>query len=139
MAHFLFKTEPSTYSFADLVRDKRTVWDGISNPVALKHLATIQKGDSIAIYHTGDEKQVVGLATAESEAFPDPQLKNPKRIVVKIKAGRELVFPVPLSAIRNDALLKTTDLVRIPRLSVVPLTAAQFARLLERGGLKTNP
>lgn len=136
MANFLFKTEPSTYSFADLVRDKSTVWDGISNPVALKHLGTIKKGDSVAIYHTGDEKQVVGLATADSEAFPDPKLKNPKRTVVRLKAGKEFVFPVPLSAIRDDALLKTTELVRIPRLSVVPLTDAQFARLLERGGMK---
>jgi predicted RNA-binding protein with PUA-like domain len=139
MANFLFKTEPSTYSFADLVRDKKTVWDGVANPVALKHLSTIQKGDSIAIYHTGDEKEVVGIATAESGPLPDPKSNNPKRLVVRVKAGPELVFPVPLSAIRDDALLKTTDLVRIPRLSIVPLTDAQFARLLERGGLKGLP
>jgi len=86
MSAFLFKTEPGTYSFDDLVRDKTTTWDGVSNPVALKHMSQIKKGDAIAIYHTGDEKQVVGLATAASDAFPDPKQDNPKRLVVKIKA-----------------------------------------------------
>jgi len=79
MARFLVKTEPSTYAFADLKRDKRTVWDGVSNPVALKHLATIRKGDTVVVYHTGDEKQAVGLAGAVSDAYPDPKLKDPKR------------------------------------------------------------
>ena len=95
-------TEPSTYSFADLVRDKTTVWDGITNPAALKHLKTIQKGDAIAIYHTGDEKQAVGLATAESEPFPDP--KRPNLTVVRIKAGKALASPVPLADIRVIAV-----------------------------------
>ena len=88
MARFLVKTEPSTYSYADLERDKRTVWDGVSNPVALKHLATIRKGDTVVVYHTGDEKQAVGLAVAASDAYPDPKLKNPKRPVVDLAVQR---------------------------------------------------
>ena len=136
MAIFLFKTEPSTYSFDDLVRDKTTVWDGVANAVALKYLRTIKKGDTIVIYHTGDEKQVVGLATADSDPFPDPKLDDPKRVVVRLKAGRAFPFPVPLSTFRTDAVLKTTELVRLPRLSVMPLTEAHHERLLERTGLR---
>ena len=136
MATFLFKTEPGTYSFDDLVRDKTTVWDGVSNALALRHLGAVRKGDTIAIYHTGDEKQVVGLATAASDPFPDPKLKDPKRLVLKLKAERALTFPVPLSAFRADDVLATTELVRLPRLSVMPLTQAHLARLLERAGMK---
>ncbi|HEY2924761.1 MAG TPA: EVE domain-containing protein [Candidatus Eisenbacteria bacterium] len=135
MATFLFKTEPTTYSFGDLTRDKSTVWDGVANPLALKHLRAVRKGDTIAIYHTGDEKQVVGLATADSEPFADPKLGDPKRVVVRLKAGRAFPFPVPLATFRTDAVLKTSDLPRLPRLSVMPLTAAQHERLLERAGL----
>ena len=90
MARFLVKTEPSTYSFADLTRDKRTVWDGVSNPVALKHLAMIRKGDTVVVYHTGDEKQAVGLAVAASDAYPDPKLGDSKRPVVDLRADRAL-------------------------------------------------
>ena len=135
MAAFLFKTEPGSYSFEDLTRDKTTVWDGVSNALALKHLRSIKKGDAIAIYHTGDEKQVVGLATAESDPFPDPKQKDDKRVVVRLKAGRALPFPVPLATFRTDAALKTSDLVRLPRLSVIPMTDAQYRRLLERSGI----
>jgi predicted RNA-binding protein with PUA-like domain len=135
VANFLFKTEPSTYSFQDLTRDKTTVWDGVSNALALKHLREVRKGDTIAIYHTGDEKQVVGFATAESDPFPDPKLGDPKRAVVRLKAGPGLPFPVPLSTFRTDAVLKTADLVRLPRLSVMPLTDTQVERLQERAGL----
>ena len=134
MAHFLVKTEPSTYSFADLERDKRTVWDGVSNPVALRHLATIRKGDIVAIYHTGDEKQAVGLAIAASDAYPDPKLKDPKRPVVDLKADRALPKPVTLAQVKADAVLKGTDLARLPRLSVIPFTEAQFQRLLRMAG-----
>jgi predicted RNA-binding protein with PUA-like domain len=136
VAIFLFKTEPSTYSFEDLTRDKTTVWDGVSNAVALKYLRTIKKGDTIFIYHTGDEKQVVGLATADSDPFADPKLDDPKRVVVRLKAGRALPFPVPLSTFRTDAVLKSSELVRLPRLSVMPLTEAHHERVLERAGLR---
>jgi predicted RNA-binding protein with PUA-like domain len=134
MARFLVKTEPSTYSFADLRRDRRTVWDGISNPVALKHLATIRTGDTVVVYHTGDEKQAVGLATAASDAYPDPKLANPKRLVVDLAADRPLPKPVTLAQVKADAVLKATDLARLPRLSVVPFTEAQFQRLLDLSG-----
>lgn len=134
MARFLVKTEPSTYSFADLTRDKQTVWDGVSNPVALKHLATIRKGDTVVVYHTGDEKQAVGIAVATSDAYPDPKLKNPKRPVVDLKADRTLPKPVTLAAAKSDAVLKGTELARLPRLSVMPFTEAQFQRLLRLAG-----
>jgi predicted RNA-binding protein with PUA-like domain len=129
VATFILKTEPSSYSFQDLVRDKRTTWDGVKNPVALKHLRTVAKGDTLLIYHTGDERQVVGLARADSAAYPDPKLGDPKRVVIDIVAGRPLPNPVPLAAFRADAVLKSTDLVRLPRLSVIPLTVAQFERV----------
>jgi predicted RNA-binding protein with PUA-like domain len=137
MARFLVKTEPSTYSFADLVRDRRTVWDGVSNPVALKHLATIRKGDTVVIYHTGDEKQALGLAVAASDAYPDPKLQNPKRPVVDLAADRPLASPVTLATAKADAVLKTTDLARLPRLSVMPLAEAQFQRLLRLADART--
>lgn len=131
MATFLVKTEPSTYSFADLERDKRTVWDGVSNPVALKHLATIRKGDTVIVYHTGDEKQAVGLAIAASDAYPDPKLDNPKIVVVDLKPQRKLAAPVTLAQVKADAVLKGNDLARLPRLSVIPFSDAQFQRLLK--------
>jgi len=134
MAAYVLKTEPSSYSFQDLVRDQRTTWDGISNPVALKHLRAVAKGDLLLIYHTGNEKQVVGTARAESAAYPDPKLGDPKRVVIDIAAGKPLAKPVPLAAFRADAVLKGTDLVRLPRLSVVPLNAAQLARVEKLGG-----
>jgi len=134
MARFLVKTEPSTYSFAQLQRDKRTVWDGVSNPVALKHLATIKQGDTVVVYHTGDEKQAVGLAVAASDAYPDPKLKDPKRPVVDLTAERALAKPVTLAQAKADAVLKATDLARLPRLSVMPLTEPQFQRLLKLSG-----
>ena len=134
MARFLVKTEPSTYSFADLQRDKRTVWDGVSNPVALKHLATIRKGDTVVVYHTGDEKQAVGLAVAASDAYPDPKLKDPKRPVVDLAADRALRKPVTLAQVKADAVLKTNDLARLPRLSVMPFSEEQFKRLLRMAG-----
>ncbi len=134
MARFLVKTEPSTYSFADLKRDKRTVWDGVSNPVALKHLATIRKGDTVVVYHTGDEKQAVGLAVAASDAYPDPKLKDPKRPVVDLAVDRALPRPVTLAQAKSDAVLQGTELARLPRLSVMPFSEAQFQRLLRLAG-----
>lgn len=134
MARFLVKTEPSTYSFADLMRDKRTVWDGISNPAALKHLATIRKGDSVIVYHTGDEKQAVGIATAVSDAYPDPKSRDPKRPVVDLEADRALPEPVTLAQVKADPVLKGTELARLPRLSVMPFSEAHYLRLLKLAG-----
>jgi len=134
MACYLLKTEPDAYSYDDLVRDKQTRWDGITNALALKHLRGVQKGDTLIIYHTGKEKQAVGLAKAAGASYPDPKAGDPKRAVVDIKAWKRLPAPVPLSAFREDAVLQKTDLVRISRLSVVPLTDAQLARVLKLAG-----
>lgn len=134
MARFLVKTEPSTYSYADLARDKRPVWDGVSNPVALKHLATIRKGDTVIVYHTGDEKAAIGLAVALSNAYPDPKLEDPKRAVVDLAPERPLPKPVTLAQVKADAVLKTNDLARLPRLSVIPFTEDQYKRLLRLAG-----
>ena len=131
MARYLVKTEPSTYSFADLQRDRKTVWDGVSNPVAQKHLAAIKKGDTVIVYHTGDEKQAVGLAVAASDAYPDPRAGNPKVVVVDLKPEKPLKTPVTLAQVKADAVLKGNDLARLPRLSVIPFSEAQFKRLLE--------
>ena len=134
MARFLVKSEPSTYSFADLQRDKRTVWDGVSNPVAIRHMATIRKGDTVIVYHTGDEKQAIGLAIAASDAYPDPKLKNPKRLVVDLAFDRALPKPVTLAQVKADATLKGTELARLPRLSVMPFSEPQYQRLLKLAG-----
>jgi predicted RNA-binding protein with PUA-like domain len=119
--HYLLKTESSTYSFADLQREKTTIWDGVSNPVALRNLREMQKGAKLLIYHTGDEKSVVGTATAESVDASDP--KNPR---VKISAGKPLGTPVTLAEIKANKLFADSPLLRQGRLSVVPLTAAQY-------------
>ena len=134
MARFLVKTEPSAYAFDRLQREKRTVWDGISNPVALKHLATMRKGDTVIVYHTGDEKQAVGLAVAASDAYPDPKSGDPRAPVVDLAADQPLPKPVTLAQVKADAVLKTSDLARLPRLSVMPLSEAQFQRLLRLAG-----
>ncbi|HEY6867799.1 MAG TPA: EVE domain-containing protein [Candidatus Eisenbacteria bacterium] len=128
------KTEPSAYAFDRLQREKRTVWDGISNPVALKHLATMRKGDTVIVYHTGDEKQAVGLAVAASDAYPDPKSGDPRAVVVDLAADKPLPKPVTLAQVKADAVLKTSDLARLPRLSVMPLSEAQFQRLLRLAG-----
>ncbi|MGA8309311.1 MAG: EVE domain-containing protein [Terriglobales bacterium] len=117
---YLLKTEPSVYSFADLQRDKSTLWDGVTNPVAVKHLREMKPGDRLVVYHTGDEKSAVGTATVTSVDASDP--KNPR---VKIKA-ESAVKPVTLAEVKANKLFADSPLVRQGRLSVVPLTAAQF-------------
>ena len=134
MAAFLFKTEPSTYAFADLAREKHAVWDGVSNPVALRNLRAVKKGDTVLIYHTGSEKAVVGLASAASDAYPDPKDRTGRLVVVDLAAGRALKRPVPLSTFKTDATLRTVAMVRQPRLSVMPISAAQLERVLHLAG-----
>jgi predicted RNA-binding protein with PUA-like domain len=118
---YLLKTEPTVYSFADLQRDKNTVWDGVSNPVALKHLGEMKPGDRLVIYHTGDEKSAVGTASVVSVDASDP--KNPQ---VKIKVAEAIGKPVTLAEVKAQKLFADSPLVRQGRLSVVPLNAAQF-------------
>ena len=126
MAKWLFKTEPSAYSFQQLQKDERTVWDGVKNNLALKNLKGIKKGDQILIYHTGDEKAAVGAARALSDAYPDPEKKDPKLLVVEIEAGKALPKPVTLAEIKATARLKNFDLVRLPRLSIMPVSEEQW-------------
>jgi len=135
MSYWILKTEPSTYSFDDLVKQKTAVWDGVKNPLALKHLRGMQPGDEVLIYHTGDEKAAVGLARVTRAAYPDPRLKDPKLVVVELKAGAKLATPVSLATIKADPVFKDLALVRMGRLSVVPATAAQWQRLLRLGGM----
>jgi len=121
---YLLKTEPSEYSFADLQRDKTTVWDGVSNPVALKHLRAMKGEDRLVIYETGDHKSAIGTASVVSVDAADP--RSP---VVKIKAGKPLARAVSLAEIKANKLFADSPLVRQGRLSVVPLTAAQYKTL----------
>ncbi len=122
---YLLKTEPSAYSFADLQRDKETIWDGVTNPVALKNLRGMQPKDELIIYHTGDEKSAVGTARVVSVDNSDP--KNPQ---VKIKVGKAVAKPYSLADIKADKLFADSSLVRQGRLSVVPLTQAQYRCLV---------
>ena|SRR5688500_7568423 len=126
--HWLLKTEPSTYSWDDLVREKTAVWDGVTNPVALRNIAAMQVGDDALIYHTGDEKAVVGLARVVRAAYPDPKVKDAKVLVVELAAVRPLSQAVTLKEIKADPVFRDSPLVRQGRLSVVPLTDDQFAR-----------
>ncbi|MBZ5703904.1 MAG: EVE domain-containing protein [Acidobacteriia bacterium] len=122
---YLLKTEPSEYSFADLQRDQTAIWDGVTNPVALKNLRAMRPGERLVIYHTGDEKSAVGTATVVSVDASDP--KNPR---VKIQAGKAAAKPVTLADVKANQLFADSPLVRQGRLSVVPLTAAQFRFLM---------
>ena len=121
---YLLKTEPSEYSFVDLQRDGTTIWDGVSNPVAVRHLREMHAGDRLIIYETGDHKSAVGTATVVSV---DPS--EPKKPLVKIKAGRPLPKPVSLAEIKASSRFADSPLVRQGRLSVVPLTSGQHQML----------
>lgn len=134
MARWLFKTEPTHYSYADLERDKKTVWDGVSNNLALKNLRMVKAGDEVFLYHTGDEKQLVGIAAVTSDPYPDPKENNPRLAVVTITPKQKLKRPVTLAEIKSDKTLKSFDLVRLPRLSVMPVSELQWKRLLELSG-----
>ena len=123
-SEYLLKTEPSEYSFEDLVRYKETIWDGVSNPVALRNMREMQPGTKLVIYETGDRKSAVGTATVVSVDASDP--KNP---AVKIRAGKAIAEPVSLAEIKSNKLFAGSPLVRQDRLSVVPLTAAQYKAL----------
>ena len=125
MSAYLLKSEPEVYSFADLEKESETLWDGVTNPVAVKHLREIKPGDKLVIYHTGDQRQVVGTATVTSVDDSDP--KVPK---VRIKAGKPLKQPRTLADIKAHKLFADSPLVKQGRLSVVPLNAAQYEWLV---------
>jgi predicted RNA-binding protein with PUA-like domain len=129
--YWLFKQEPDCYSYSDLERDGQTVWDGISNSLAQQNLRQVRVGDRVLFYHTGKEKAVVGEMVVVSG--PRPLDREGRNVVVDVKPVRRL-SPVPLARIKADALLRAWDLVRLPRLSVVPVTLAQWRRVEELSG-----
>jgi predicted RNA-binding protein with PUA-like domain len=129
MAKWLLKTEPETYSWDDLVRDKKATWDGVSNPVALKHIRSMKKGDLALIYHTGKEKQVVGIAEVVSAPRPDPKQNDERLAVINLEPKSRLKAPVTLGAIKSDPAFSGWELVRISRLSVMPVPDAMWNRL----------
>jgi predicted RNA-binding protein with PUA-like domain len=123
---WLFKTEPSVYSYQQLEKDKKTVWDGVANNLALKNLKDIKKGEQIFIYHTGDEKAAVGVARALGGAYPDPEKSDPKMLVVDIEPLRALKRPVSLAEVKAHPKLKNFDLVRNSRLSIMKVSDEQW-------------
>ena len=131
---WLLKTEPDDYSYADLERDGGTVWDGVSNNAALLHLRAMRPGDLALIYHTGEERQAVGLAEIASAPYPDPRQDDPKLVVVDVRPLRRLARPVTLAAVKADPAFADFALVRQGRLSVVPATEEQWSRLLGMAG-----
>jgi predicted RNA-binding protein with PUA-like domain len=132
---WLFKTEPSAYSYADLEsRREGDVWDGVTNALALKHLREVRKGDRVLIYHTGGEKAIVGVAEVTRSAYPDPKGDDPKIVVVDVKARRRLRRPVPLAELKKVPKYAEFPLVRMPRLSVMPVPETLWEDILERGG-----
>jgi predicted RNA-binding protein with PUA-like domain len=127
---WLFKTEPGAYSYARLETDHRTTWDGVKNALALRHLGAVAKGDEVLVYHTGDEKAAIGIARVTRGAYPDPKQKDAKLVVVDLEAERALPRPVTLAEMRANARLAGFDLLRLPRLSVMPVSAAQWTEIL---------
>lgn len=129
---WLVKTEPTEYSFERLVREKRAVWEGVKNAQAQKFLAAIRKGDRILVYHTGNEKAVVGIARALGDAYPDPHDSGPKPLLVfDIAPEQALPRPVPLAELKARAELADWELVRLPRLSVMPVSGPQWAAVVK--------
>jgi predicted RNA-binding protein with PUA-like domain len=119
---WLFKTDPDTFSFEDLAAGREgEVWDGVTNALALQHLRTVAKGDEVLIYHTGKERAIVGTARVTRGAYPDPKAGDPKIVVVDVKADRTFPRPVTLAELKADPLFASFDLIRLGRLSVMPV------------------
>ena len=135
MAYWILKTDADTYPFDQLERERRAVWDGVTNALALKHIRSMAPGDAALIYHSNVGKEVVGLARITSAPYPDPKRKDPKLVVVDLEADRRLPRPVPLAAIKADPAFSDLGLVRMSRLSIIPVPADQWKRLLQMGGL----
>jgi predicted RNA-binding protein with PUA-like domain len=131
--HWLVKSEPGTYSWDDLERDGRTVWDGVRNPEARNHLAGMARGDLALFYHSGDGKAVVGVAKVVRESFPDPKADDPKWLAVELAPVKPLARPVSLAEIKQQRALAAIPLVKRARLSVMPIHAKAFAAILALG------
>ena len=134
--NWLFKEEPANYNFSAFVKDGRTVWSGVKNPLAQKHLRSVKKGDRIFYYHTGSEKAVVGIARAATDAYPDPKDKTGKAVVVDVTPERALARPVTLKDIKASKAFTTFPLTRLPRLSVMPVSDAEWTEIERMGGGK---
>lgn len=134
MAYWLLKSEPQEYSYVDLEQDGRGVWNGVKNHLALKYLRTMQPADQALIYHTGRERQVVGVAEIVTPPYPDPALDNPLRVVVDVRAVRSLPQPVTLAQIKQSGNFTGFDLIRLPRLSVVPVPIEYWQQILQLAG-----
>lgn len=133
MARWLFKEEPGHYSFADLEREGRTRWEGVTNALARQHLRQVRAGDRVWFYHTGKERAIVGEMRVAGDPYVDPEADDPKAVVVEVVPVRALTRAVTLEEIKNDPLLASWDLVRLPRLSVLPVSEEQWRRVEELG------
>ncbi|MBE19181.1 MAG: hypothetical protein CMO11_04285 [Thaumarchaeota archaeon] len=122
MNYWLLKEEPKNYSFDILEKEKNTTWDGIKNNLALKHIKQIKKGDELFIYHSGVEKLIIGIAKAISKPYPDPNQNNEKLLVFDIKIKKRLKRAISLKEIKSNSIFKDFELVRLPRLSVMPVS-----------------
>ena len=130
--NWLFKEEPTSYSYDALVKDRKVTWSGVKNPLAQKHLRGVRKGDRIFYYHTGNEKAVVGIARALTDAYPDPADKTGKASVVDVAPEKKLARPVTLAEIKADRKFAQFPLTRLPRLSVMPVSDEEWERILEK-------
>jgi predicted RNA-binding protein with PUA-like domain len=133
---WILKTDSDVYPFEQLERERRAVWDGVSNPVALRHIRSMAPGDPLMIYHSGATKEIVGLAHVASKPYPDPKQPDGKLVVVDIEADRRLPRTVSLAAVKADPGFADLPLVRQPRLSVIPVPQPQWDRLLQMAGLE---
>ncbi len=132
--NWLLKTEPNEYSYTDLEKENTAVWDGVKNALALKNMRTMRTGEEVFIYHTGKERRIVGIAQVANIAYPDPKLTDLKRLVIDIQAVRKLAEPITLAQIKQDDNMKGFELLRLPRLSIVPVLPQYWQRLLEIAG-----
>jgi predicted RNA-binding protein with PUA-like domain len=132
---WILKTDSDVYPFEQLEQERRAVWDGVSNPVALRHIRSMAPGDLLMIYHSGATKEIVGLARVASQPYQDPKQKDPKLAVVDIEVDRRLPRTVSLAAIKADPAFADLAIVRQPRLSVIPVPETQWKKLLTMAGL----
>ena len=132
--NWLLKTEPNEYSYTDLEKENTAVWDGVKNALALKNMRTMRTGEEVFIYHTGKERRIVGVAQVANTAYPDPKLTDVKRLVIDIRAVRKLPEPITLAQIKQDEKFAGFELIRLPRLSIVPVLPQYWQRLLEMAG-----
>jgi predicted RNA-binding protein with PUA-like domain len=135
VAYWILKTDADAYPFDQLERERRAVWDGVSNALALKHIRSMAPGDAVLIYHSNVGKELVGLARVVSAPYPDPKQRDPKLVVVDLEVDRRLPRPVTLASVKADPAFSDLGLVRMSRLSVIPVPADQWQKLLALGGL----